>query len=39
MALECFDEQTVFDRVKSEYARLLAEKGLAGSSTAGHSAP
>ena len=27
-ALECFDEQRVFARVKDEYRRLLAEKGL-----------
>ena len=29
MALERFDEQLVFDKVKVEYARLLREKGLA----------
>jgi glycosyltransferase involved in cell wall biosynthesis len=29
LALECFDERLVFDKVKSEYARLLREKGLA----------
>jgi glycosyltransferase involved in cell wall biosynthesis len=28
MALECFDEQLIFARVKSEYARLLCEKRL-----------
>ena len=29
MALECFDEQQVFAKVKAEYARLLQERGLA----------
>jgi glycosyltransferase involved in cell wall biosynthesis len=29
LALERFDERLVFDKVKSEYARLLREKGLA----------
>jgi serine/threonine-protein kinase RIO1 len=29
MALERFDEQLVFDKVKAEYARLLQAKGLA----------
>jgi len=28
MALERFDEQVVFEKVKAEYARLLREKGL-----------
>lgn len=28
IALERFDEQTVFKKVKAEYARLLREKGL-----------
>lgn len=29
MALERFDERLVFEKVKAEYARLLAEKGFA----------
>lgn len=28
LALECFDEQFVFEKVKTEYARLLQAKGL-----------
>ena len=28
MALERFDERLVFEKVKTEYARLLREKGL-----------
>jgi len=32
MALERFDERQVFEKVKAEYARLLLEKGLSGTS-------
>lgn len=33
LAVERFDEQLVFDKVKSEYQRLLHQKGLAGVET------
>jgi glycosyltransferase involved in cell wall biosynthesis len=32
MALERFDERLVFEKVRSEYARLLARKGLSQAS-------
>ena len=28
IAIECFDERVIFEKVKAEYARLLREKGL-----------
>lgn len=35
MARQCFDERLVFDKVKSEYVRLLGQKGLRNPKLAG----